>query len=284
MTAKTKQTFTAEEKAEYRKAQHDEAAQLLKTAAQDLLTSEGWRRWALLRSRLHNYSPQNVMLILAQMPEASMVASFRFWKDETDRSILKGSRALRVFAPLFRKPTEEDLAAGHPADQKVLYGFKLVPVFDVSQTEGPELPIPVSEPITGDSHAELLPRLETFARTLGFTVSYEDLSAMGAGGYCDPQAKRIVVEQADAANSQVRTLVHEIAHALGVGYKEYGRQAAEVIVETATFIVLTGAGLDTSASTVPYVAGWGEADGVAAIDTFAAVVSAVAKKIEAAIA
>lgn len=280
----TRKTFTDAEKQAYREAQSAQATELLKTAALDLLTSDGWQRWALLRSRLHRYSFHNTMLILAQMPDASIVASYRFWKDETERGVKQGERALRVFAPLMRKPTADEVAAGADPEQKRVVAFKLVPVFDVSQTEGPELPIPDSEPVTGDSHATYLPRLEKLAVQLGYTITHEDLSAMHAGGYCDAKRKRIVIDTGQATNAQVRVLIHELAHALGVGYREYGREAAEVIVETATFIVCHVIGLDTAAASVPYVASWGEQDQLKAIETFASVVDKVARQIENAVA
>lgn len=276
---KSKKTFSPEERAAYREQQREASADLMKKAVSELLTSEGWIAWAKCRARMNRYSLNNTLLIVCQLPTASLVSSYKHWK-ELNRQVIAGERALRIFAPLFRWPTEEDLAAGAKKDQKVLYGFKLVPVFDVSQTEGDPLPEPTSEPITGDSHADYIPALEAFAAKQGYTVSYEDLSGTGMGGYCDPKNKRIVVGIGTPANATVRVLVHEIAHSLGVGYKDYGREAAEVIVETATFIVCDGLGLDTSGDSIPYVASWGAQDQAAAIEKFAGVVHKVAKDIE----
>jgi hypothetical protein len=77
-------------------------------------------------------------------------------------------------------------------------------------------------------------------------------------GYCDLNARRIVVSHEQPANARVRTLIHELAHALGVGYEEYGRDVAEVIVESAATIACGSVGLDTSGESVPYIAGWGD--------------------------
>jgi hypothetical protein len=137
--------------------------------------------------------------------------------------------------------------------------FRAVPVFDVSQTDGEPLPEAPREPITGDSHAGYVTRLEQYARSLGYSVEREALDS--AGGYCDHKRQRIVVSSnVDSANAHVRVLVHELAHALGVGYAEYGREVAEVIVETSTVIVCGSIGLDTSGESIPYIAGWGEQD------------------------
>lgn len=277
-----KAKYTPEETAAYRAEQRERGAALMKEAVALLLTSDGWRAWAECRARLHTYSFANVCLILAQLPDATLVASGKFWTS-VNRYITSGpGSALRVFAPLFRRPTADELAAGHSPDKKVLYSFKLVPVFDVSQTDGEPLPKRDVEPVTGDSHAEFFRPLEVFAHTLGYSVSLESLSP-GMGGYCDSKAKHIAVANDDAPNSQVRTLVHECAHALGVGYEQYGREQAEVLVETATFIVCTSIGLDTSGSSVPYVATWGGDQAVAAIEAFARVVDDVARQIERAV-
>lgn len=277
-----KRSYTPEQRDAYRKEQRDKSAEMMKTAVSALLTSDGWQAWAAMRGRLHRYSLTNTLLIFCQMPEATMVASGKFWT-EHGRHITSGpGSALRVNAPLFRKPTPQEIAAGRKPDDKVLFAFKLVPVFDVSQTDGEPLPIPASEPLTGDTHAAYLRPLEVFAHSLGYSVSYESLSA-GMGGYCDSKAKHIAVAKDDAPNSQVRTLIHEVAHALGIGYQEYGRSTAEVLVDTATFIVATSIGLDTAMTSVPYVASWGEQDAVTAIEKFAGVVDDVARKIERAV-
>ncbi len=86
-----------------------------------------------------------------------------------------------------------------------------------------------------------------------------------------------------SANARVRVLVHEIAHALGVGYSEYGRRRAEVLVDTVTFIVCGAVGLDTSGSSIPYVAGWGESGELEAIRSYAETIDKIARRIEGAL-
>jgi hypothetical protein len=85
-------------------------------------------------------------------------------------------------------------------------------------------------------------RLEALAGSLGDEVAYEAASS-SALGYCDERAKRIVVDPNRPANGQVRVLIHECAHALGIGYEEQGRAAAEVIVESAATIACGSIGL-----------------------------------------
>jgi hypothetical protein len=110
-----------------------------------------------------------------------------------------------------------------------------------------------------------------------------ELLEHGHGGYCDPQRKRIVLSaHLESANARVRVLVHELAHAHGVGYRDYGREDAEVIVETAAVIVCGALGLDTSGESIPYIAGWGEANDLEAIGKYAATVDEIASALEAA--
>ena len=96
---------------------------------------------------------------------------------------------------------------------------------------------PPTKPIEGDSHSELLPRLEDLAAELGFNVEFRDAAA-ACDGWCDAEKKRIVVSSTVPANAQLSVLVHELAHALGIGYEEFGRERAEVLVDCATFCVL----------------------------------------------
>lgn len=117
--------------------------------------------------------------------------------------------------------------------------FKSVAVFDVAQTEPLPGREPVAleapfEPITGESHVHLLALLERFAGELGYRVEQRRLDGP-ADGWCDATAQRIVVNAALPGNARVRVLVHELAHALGIGYADRGRARAEVLVDCVIF-------------------------------------------------
>jgi hypothetical protein len=101
-----------------------------------------------------------------------------------------------------------------------------------------------------------------------------------ADGWCDTERVEIVVNDHLPANGQVRVLVHELAHALGVSYQQYGRAHAEVLVDTVPYVVCTSAGLDVGGETIPYIAGWGEDDQLAAITQFAATIDELARTLE----
>jgi hypothetical protein len=182
------------------------------------------------------------------------------------------------------KQRETEIAAG---DDETRVLFKGVSVFDRSQVapiDGrAQVPLePPTEALTGDSHAHLLEPARAFAQSLGFTVSFESIPG-ATGGWCDQKARRIVVDADQPANAQLRILIHETIHGLGVGYAEFGRARAEVIVDTATLVALGAVGLDISGETVPYVGGWGETGALDAVTEFARLIDTLARRVEAAI-
>lgn len=275
---------TEEERAARRREDRDR----LEQAARELLTSEGWQNWVRVRAAngLRKYSTGNLMLIAMACPQATFVAGFRAWL-KLDRCVRKGENAIRILAPMPVRRRDGEDAAASDEDGEVRVLFRSVAVFDVSATDvlPGRFPPPLGppcEPITGDSHADLLPKLGRLASELGYEVEQRSLTA-SAGGWCDPDAKQIVVNAGLPANGRVRVLVHELAHALGIGYANLGRQRAEVLVDCVTFIVLGAVGLDTGGESIPYVAGWGEGGELDAIRAYAETIDEVARRIESAV-
>jgi hypothetical protein len=138
---------------------------------------------------------------------------------------------------------------------------------------------PPCEPLTGDSHQYLIAPLRAFAESLGFTVSFETIDG-SAGGLCDQKAKRIAVDADLPANAQLRTLIHECAHALGIDYRSYSRAQAEVMVETVTLLAASAVGLAVDGETIPYVSGWSEDGALDAVTKFAETIDRAARRIE----
>jgi hypothetical protein len=266
----------------------------VKEAAEQLLTSEGWQRWVRARSMFRRYSACNCMLIALDFHlrgiEPEPVAGFRAWL-KLGRCVRKGEHGIRIAARVTPKKADPTAEAPEPEqtegrDRRPVR-FTTVAVFGLSQTDPlpgvEQLPLePPCEPLTGDSHAHLLEPLGELAAQLNYTVTFEEITG-ATGGWCDPHAKQIVVDSSQAVNGQVRTLVHEIVHALGVDYQTHSRPQAEVIVDTATLIILNGAGLDTSGETIPYVAGWGETGALEAVTEHAELIDRLARTVENAI-
>lgn len=255
----------------------------LQHATEALLSSEGWKRWVRARATFHSYSLQNTMLLAHQCAARGItptrVAGFRAWL-RLNRCVRRGQAALWVIAPVPVK--QQDLDGEETGEKRVF--FRSVPVFELSQTEqlpGTE-PVPIeppSAPITGDSHAHLLEPLAELAAGIGFAFEFAQLDG-SCGGFCDYRAHRIVVEDRQAPNAKVRVAVHELAHALGGSSERFGRERAEVIVETAAYIACAAAGLATDTESIPYIAGWGEHGALDAVTEAATIIDQIAARIE----
>jgi antirestriction protein ArdC len=185
--------------------------------------------------------------------------------------VRKGERAIRILAPHTVRLQDEDAGSNDDQAETRLF-FRVVPVFGRGQVDPlpdcePAPLEPPREPITGDSHAHLLGPLETFVAELGHRVAYRETAP--ADGWCHAPSKTIAVGDRLAVNRQVAVLVHEVAHALGIDYQRYRREVAEVLVDTVTYVVCAGVGLDVGGEAIPYVAGWGEHDAAAAVTRFA---------------
>jgi N-terminal domain of anti-restriction factor ArdC len=257
-------------------------------AARALLTTDGWQRWIKVRASngLARYSLRNQLLIAmdchAHGITPTYIAGFRAFL-ALNRCVRKGEKAIHILAPVTVKQRDEH---GEPTAEKAVF-FRVVPVFDVSMTDplpGRE-PVPLTpptQPITGDSHQHLIAPLIAHAATLGYHVEIRELPEHGPAGWCDPTHQRITVA-AGPANRQVRILVHELAHAHGLDYQQYGREHCEVLADCVTYCVLGSLGLDISGETIPYIAGWGEDGALNAIRDYAHTIDTIAHRIETAV-
>jgi hypothetical protein len=283
MATTNRRRLSNQERGERRAADRERLHQ----AAQQLLTSDGWQRWVHVRARggLARLSLNNQLLVALSCPDATFVAGFKAWL-ALGYCARKGETAIRIIAPMPIKNRDDDRQSDEDAQPRLL--FKAVSVFDRTQVaplEGVEptrLEAPC-EPLTGDSHAHLLAPMQAFTESLGFTVSFESTPGQ-TGGWCDQKTRRIVIDQEQPANARLRILIHETIHALGVGYAEYGRERAEVIVDTATYVAAASVGLDVSGESIPYVAGWGEDGALEAVTSFATTIDELARKVETALA
>jgi Putative metallopeptidase family (DUF6782)/N-terminal domain of anti-restriction factor ArdC len=255
---------------------HEQREQI-RAAVSELVNAEGFRRWLDVRSRFHRYSFGNCLLIAMQRPDATHVAGYKAWAAKFERQVRKGEKAIRILAPITVK--RPDPATGD--ERYVCVGFRGACVFDIAQTDGPELPAPPEcVPAEGDCLEAHRSALEGLARELGY-VTYYYAPPSGALGFCDRVGRRIVVDPNLAPNAQVSVLVHELAHAQGIDYADYARAESETIVEATTMIVLGGLGFDTSAFSVPYIAGWAKDDqGLAALEKFAGAIDGCARRLE----
>ncbi len=208
-----------------------------------------------MQSKFHRYSPNNVMLILMQNPYATRVAGYNAWK-ALDHQVLAKESALRILAPM--KYKKDDAPEGEEARE--IRGFKLVPVFDISQTEGPDLPDIVSK-LEGLAPEGVFVKLTEFAQGIGFRVERPESLDSGANGDTTHSEGRIRVVSTNSEAQQAKTLAHEIGHALlhdpGVeATNELARGLKELEAESTAYVICTALGMDTSDYSFGYVAGW----------------------------
>lgn len=212
-----------------------------------LTTSTAWHRYLDVQSRFHRYSFHNVLLISAQCPQARQVAGFGAWRT-LNRSVRRGERAIWIVAPMVARSS----ATGDDGD-RVIRGFKLVPVFDIGQTDGDPLP-EVCHRLDGDPPAAHYRHLVEVARSLGFAVVDHTFDG-GTNGDCSHARRRIRVEVAMSAVQRVKTLAHELAHAV-LHHRVDDRGRAELEAESTAYVVCRALGIDSGGYSFGYVASW----------------------------
>jgi antirestriction protein ArdC len=216
----------------------------------ELTRSDRWRHHLDCQGRFHHYSFNNVVLIAAQCPDATRVAGFNAWK-QLGRSIRKGEKAIWILAPLVTRKAAEPDDEGDTTT--AVRGFKYVPVFDLSQTEGEELPTACNK-LEGEGPAACIGRLTDVARSIGYSVEITQLRG-GINGDCTFDLRRIRVEAGNAPAQRVKTLAHEIAHAL-LHEGNHDRPLAELEAESTAYVVCQRLGVDSGAYSFGYVAVW----------------------------
>jgi antirestriction protein ArdC len=223
------------------------------------------------------YSWQNCLLLLMQNPDATYIAGFHDWK-KVGRTVKKGEKGLAIRAPFTKKLDEVD---DNGNNKRITY-FNLVYVFDISQTEGEEIP-EIVVPLQGDD-AGLYEALYRSAELNSMPVYQEALEH--CNGYCKfnkagDKVERIVVANHLSQLHKCKTLAHELAHALmhkGVDYAAH-RPQCEQEAESVAFIVLSHFGLDSGDYSFGYVASWSGENAIANLKESASSIQNTASQI-----
>jgi antirestriction protein ArdC len=222
-----------------------DAMGLLKKGIADLTNSEAWKRYLECQAQFHTYSFGNVLMILAQKPDAKRIAGYKTWQ-KLGRQVRKGEKGIRIFAPVVVKCEE-----GEDDEATTAVRFRTVAVFDISQTDGDELPTICVE-IEGD--ADVYDALVKAAATLG--ASSVRLDDCPCNGSFLPATKEIVINRNLSPNQKAKTLVHEIAHMVLGHVDNEQRNAQELEAESVAFIVMNRFGVDSGGYSFGYVASW----------------------------
>lgn len=234
-------------------SKRDELLDELTTGIAELTTSDRWERFLDVQSRFHRYSFLNTLAIQLQRCDATQVAGFTTWR-RLGRQVRRGEKGIAILAPIVRRTRVED----ERGEELIVIGapsaFRVVHVFDIAQTDGDELPT-ICERLEGDDLADAYTRLVAVAHSLAYTVE-EDYLPGETNGDCTFEARRIRVEVTNSEAQQVKTLAHEIAHAmLHEGFQD--RALAELEAESVAFIVCRALGIESASYSFGYVATWG---------------------------
>ena len=242
----------------------DEVLKRLKEGVDGIQESDNFREFLLTMSKFHNYSIGNLILITLQRPDATRVAGYNTWKD-LGRWVKKGEKGIAILAPCLppksARVTEREYGESDEEEKvteiRPIY-FKVVHVFDISQTEGkplPEFEVPV---LTGEVDENLLTGVMTLARTQGLEVSFESRPQQDPAIKGMYSGKMIWIRPEESRAQQLKTLFHEIAHYYSEGVFRMSRRNAETIAESVAFTVGAHFGFDTGIRSFPYVALWAE--------------------------
>ncbi|MGA2453647.1 MAG: ArdC-like ssDNA-binding domain-containing protein [Solirubrobacteraceae bacterium] len=288
--SKTTKRLTDEQRAQRRRADREFACE----AVERLRSSEGWQTWLAARRHFHHYSFGNQLLIAMQRPTATRVAGFRAWL-KLGYAVNRGEKAIRIWVPMppTRRQLEQWQQQGGDPDARPRTFFKLGPVFDrdqVAPLPPPATPAPLDLEIhemTGDDLAPALPSLIALAGEIGSAVEFEAIQG-SRRGYYEINTRRIAIRQDMAANAQVKTLIHELAHALlraepSADDPELERAAEELVVESIAYTVCGALGLDASSYSIPYLTCWSADTDIAILEHTAALTDRLARRIETAI-
>lgn len=237
----------------------------LKEGIKEFLDSDKYKDYLTKMSQLNNYSNRNLRLILAQNPEAKQVASFKQWKENFGRYVKKGEKALRIFKPMTKIKKDENnqpILDKNGKPETVTF-FGLVPVFDVSQTEGKEMPkaAEVKEQLTDLDYANLYRALMAIAKENDISVRFEEMENNKHGYYSVPE-NQIVLRSNEMNKAQIiKTFLHEMAHAElhhadNPQKENLTRSTAELQAESVAYVVSSYYGIDTSEYSFNYLSGW----------------------------
>ena len=265
--------------AENRNAQQvREITDKLEQGIKELFESERFKEYLRTMSKFYNYSFNNTLLIAMQKPEATYVAGYTSWQRNFDRQVMKGEKGIKILAPAPYK-TQEEREKVDPVTQKPVIGadgkavtetvevlrpaFKVVSVFDVSQTDGKELPDIIVDELKGT-----VENYEAFFDALRqespVPISFEDIPG-AAKGFFSPVESRIAIQEGMSEIQTVKTAIHEIAHAKLHAVKpdekaapedKKDRHTKEVEAESVAYTVCQRYGIETSDYSFGYIAGW----------------------------
>lgn len=222
------------------------------------LDSENFKNYIDFVSQFHNYSFNNILLLKAQKSDITMIASFKKWND-LGRKIKKSEQALFVFAPreVYKKDADGNYIKDNNGEFIKSTYFKLVPVFDISQTSGARLPQPIYRLEENFKDPLEFKRIfESISKVSNVPIRFEEFSEeSNLNGYYHHEKKEIVIRKKMSEQMIVKTLLHELVHSR-IHSLDENRSQKEFEAESVAYIVANHFGIDTSNYTFGYLSSW----------------------------
>lgn len=250
----------------------------LEKGIKELFEGEKFKEYLDTMSKFHNYSFNNTLLIAMQKPDATLVAGFNAWKNDFGRNVNKGEKGIQIFAPAPYKIKKEEIKRDPDTDlpvldkdgkpiveevERVIPNFKVVSVFDVSQTNGKEIPSLGVDELSGNvtDYEKLFEALKEISPV---PIKFAEIDG-SAKGFFHQEDKSITIKEGMSEAQTVKTAIHEIAHAMlhdkdlkkSDLEKSKDRATEEVEAESIAYTVCQHFGVDTSDYSFAYVASWG---------------------------
>lgn len=242
-------------------------SKIMKEGIKDYFNSDQYKNYLEAISKLTSYSANNVMLLLSQNSEVSMVASFKKWQSDFERSVKKGQKALWIFAPYEFKLRDNNgqYKVNENGEIEKGIGFKLVPVFDVSQTQGKEIPQAVYE-LTDEGksfdYETLYRALKSVSDDNKVAMHFQEIDS-GARGFYNRETNEIAIKRGMTKAQTIKTIIHEMAHSelhnnkiVAEAGEKLTRSTKELQAESVAFVVSNHYGIDTSEYSFAYLANW----------------------------
>ncbi|MDQ4504411.1 ArdC-like ssDNA-binding domain-containing protein [Sinomonas sp. ASV322] len=279
---------TTRKSPEERRAQAEALQASIAEQVEELRGSEQWQLFLDFARSFHSYSLSNVLLILAQCPTATRVAGFRQWQ-EKGRQVRKGEKAIRIFGFRQKKVTDEEAPEGeedaetNEKGERVVTYYPVLSVFDISQTDltDPEAgdPSQIARRLEGEEPRGILAAAADWLTGQGWSFEREQIPG-SVNGYTTTDGTRRVVVDADLSPAQAaKTALHEAAHVILHAEEDHAeyvqhRGIKETEAESVAYVVAGLLGLDTTAYSIGYVAGWSQGEAEAIKGTAARVLRA----------
>lgn len=231
----------------------------IEEGVKNVFESENYKNYLKFLSKFYNYSSNNCLLIMSQCPDASMVAGMNFWKSAS-RTVKKGEKAIQILAPIPHEFTKLNEETGEEEIIKYI-SFKTSYVFDVSQTEGQDIPR-ICKELKGTSEEirELITRMEEIFKEQNIKLEFWDLKGEQKGFYRQNDDFICIKKGLDDLQT-LKTMIHEYAHySLHKGLGMEDRQRKELEAESVAYSILNYFGLDSSDYSFGYLASWSKKD------------------------